>query len=194
MQSNNETRGASEIQIIMSMWHALLRKGHKIIAPNIHLINGESDLISITKAGYVYEYEIKTNVADFQAEFRGKKEKHAGLRGEKTAYKWKYGYTKEKAIELGLAEFREIRVPNYFSFVFPEDMYEKVDVPDYAGIYLHASGYWSRNGIKEVRKPNKVRRQAICTENTLKEISKKLSVRLFDHYIKKYAPQQRYNY
>jgi hypothetical protein len=88
----------------------LTKKGHKYAALRIFYWGTfESDLISITRDGYVIEYEIKTSRSDFLREFKTKESKHKSLR-------------------LGRAE------PNRFFFACPEGLISREEVPDYAGL------------------------------------------------------------
>ena len=62
---------ASESEVQDALWKRVgLQKRHPILTPNGHLWAWESDLISVTKAGYAHEYEIKISRADFLAEQR----------------------------------------------------------------------------------------------------------------------------
>jgi hypothetical protein len=41
-----------------------------VVASNIYLFGNEHDFVRVTKAGYVYSYEIKTSRSDFRAQQR----------------------------------------------------------------------------------------------------------------------------
>jgi hypothetical protein len=102
-----------EIQDRLYVW--LEKKRHNLITPNVFLYHPrESDLISVTKAGMATEYEIKISKSDLTAEFKKKRVKHAIF----SAYS-AYG-------------------PNYFYFVFPAYLWEKIDteLPSYAGVIV----------------------------------------------------------
>ena len=73
---------------------------------------GKADLLSVTRAHMVHEFEIKCSVADFEREFETKDTKHK---------------------RLGRADNRLMSLPNYFWFVTPVGLLEVDDVPDYAG-------------------------------------------------------------
>jgi hypothetical protein len=175
----------SERQIILAVWRLLMQKKHKVIVPNVFLINGESDVLSITKAGYIYEWEVKTSVSDYQAEFRNKKVKHLGLSGveyepEREYSQWlenHYSRFPEKR-----PKPRKIGIPNYFSFVLSREIFEAVSVPDYAGVYLYVC-----NGhnmfIEEKKKPQRVKSERLATEDTYKALAQKMCYRLYDYYI-----------
>lgn len=79
----------------------------------------ESDILSITKAGYVNEFEIKTSLNDFKNEFRKKKRKHKTLEWIITAYRNKMP--------------KHWSIPNYFWFVAPEKLIRLNLIPRHAG-------------------------------------------------------------
>jgi hypothetical protein len=105
------------IQNLLFSW--LVDKKHLFITPNVRLFGRyESDLISVSRSHFIYEYEIKVSRDDFFAEFRRKELKHARL---------------SKPVN-----FKK-RIPNYFNFVFPADLYANWDddpVPEYAGVVV----------------------------------------------------------
>lgn len=78
----------------------------------------ECDCISISKADFIYEYEIKISRADFKKDFS--KIKHTNIINE--------NYTKTKMGETFYL------LPNYFNFVTPRDLIKLEEVPDYAGL------------------------------------------------------------
>ena len=89
---------------------------------NLFVYNWESDYLTITKSGYVYEVEIKISRADFFNDFKHKKEKHI------------------------LFEHKDLTegfdgCPNYFYYAVPENLVKESEVPEYAGlIYLKPYG------------------------------------------------------
>lgn len=65
------TRPKTEGAIQDALYHRVgLGLKHTIVLPNVHFWGWESDLVSVSKAGYAYEYEIKVSRADFLAEKR----------------------------------------------------------------------------------------------------------------------------
>ena len=102
-----------EQQIQNALYHELLHRGHKIIVPNVSwsYLNWEADLISITKADYLNEFEIKISKADFEKDFT--KRKH-------------YWFKKPSGI-------KSHRMPNYFWYVAPIKAIP-ICIPDYAGL------------------------------------------------------------
>lgn len=85
-------------------------KNHIMTVPNCKAMTprGESDLLSVTKALFVHEFEIKRSTTDFLREFETKSRKHRILEN------------KERD-----------GIPNYFWFVAPEGVVE--DIPEYSG-------------------------------------------------------------
>ena len=84
--------------------------------PNFYYHPGfESDMLSITKIGYIHECEIKISLNDFRNEFRKKKRKHTFME----AYK-------NKVPESWC-------LPNYFWFVAPERIIDLNLIPEHAG-------------------------------------------------------------
>ena len=100
----------NEFIIQNALYNHLLFKGHELIIPNIYLSGGawsEADLISVTKAGYISEYEIKISRADFRADF--KKRKHH------------------------LFEKGQFCFQRYFWFATPSGLVKTDEIPKYAG-------------------------------------------------------------
>jgi glycyl-tRNA synthetase alpha subunit len=123
----------TKIQFYLS--RHLMSKGQKIVIPNVDWswLYWEADLISITQALYMYEYEIKISKADFQNDF--KKRKHRSLRG---------GHNNN-------------RIPNYFSYVAPIKAVP-LCIPDYAGlIEVEQVGKYDHNiRFIQVKKPSQI--------------------------------------
>jgi hypothetical protein len=74
---------------------------------------GKADLLSVTRARLVHEFEVKCSVSDFHREFETKDTKHK---------------------RLGRADNRLMSLPNYFWFAVPEGLLSQEDLPDYAGL------------------------------------------------------------
>lgn len=115
----------------------------------------ESDKLLWTKAGYIYEFEIKISRADYKNDFKHKAEKHLLLSSkmpkESEAVQQELfdnllqheqkrypGITKEQ-----LHTYPEnTKLPNFFYYAVPEGMLEPDEVPPYAGlIYITTKKY-----------------------------------------------------
>lgn len=96
----------------------------------------EADLLRITKAGYAEEFEIKISVSDFKADALKGPSEHEKLRMQfvSPAYLEKTGFderTKHQRLAAG-----DARGPCRFSFVVTPDIASKIEVPEWAGLYV----------------------------------------------------------
>jgi len=127
----------------------------------------EMDVMKITKAKFIYEYEVKISKADLLADFRNKADKHE-LMQNKTASK--------KA-----GRWRVLRVPNYFYLCGPPSIFENVEIPKNYGV-IHISEDGS-NYVTIHKRPRRLH-GVKASDDTLMNIMMKLSTRL---YYAKYA-------
>lgn len=123
----------------------------------------ESDKLIWTKAGYIYEFEVKISRADYMNDFRHKVEKHlllnSALPDEKaetrqadlfghlfTQKRKRYPQITMEEVKQRMKPVGE-RMPNYFYYAVPEGMLVADEVPTYAGLlYIH-----EESGISIVR-------------------------------------------
>ena len=118
----------------------------KYLTENLLIYNWESDMLKITKSGYVYEFEIKISKADFKNDFKNKKKKHLILENSQNTNK-----------------------PNYFYYVVPDGLIDENDIPEYAGlIYVHStiignSKQWF--SFEEIKKAPKLHNEKINEES-----------------------------
>lgn len=112
---------AKEIQSIICK--AELRKGN-LVAENVtNFFKGECDVLSLSKAGYTHEFEVKVSRSDFKADFKKRK--------------WR--------------EFdnnKEYNLPNYFTYVCPSGKITVEDLQPYMGLIYIEDGQ-----LVPVRKP-----------------------------------------
>ena len=155
----------------------LLEKSQNRVFPNIYLGKWEADLLEITKAGYLYEYEVKISRHDFKID------------SQKATYH--YGTNIPKSRKYDVLQAGE-RV-NYFSFLVPEGLIDPEEVPEWAGL-IYARGYVDkipvgsdkegeiiyeeRTGIflSTIKKPRRLREEKISPKE-LEEINRKLYYR-----------------
>jgi len=131
----------SEISVQKLLYRFYFRK-HNLLCPNIFLYNWESDFISVTKSGFVNEFEIKSSKQDFLNE-QLKIDKF-NILNESTK------------IESNLQR------PNMFWYVCLDNLLEIKDIPKYAGlISFQKDRYWNLNILQ---KPKKLHKEKI-TEN-----------------------------
>jgi|SRR5690242_12255036 len=88
------------------MWWCLDVKNHFTVEPNTaRIYNWEVDLLSVTKAGFTHEFEVKISKSDYREDFK-KVEKHRLLSG------------------------RSLKGPNYFWYA---TLAFDIEPPEYAG-------------------------------------------------------------
>lgn len=109
----------SEIQTHLYEWCS--DKRHPVTIDNCGACTiGKADLLSVTKARLVHEFEIKCSLGDFRREFEKKDTKHD---------------------RLDRADNRLMSLPNYFWFVSPVGLLDMDDIPSYAGLmYVNEEG------------------------------------------------------
>lgn len=102
------------------------RKGRglfRFAVPNVYFYSWESDFIGVTRSNYIHEFEIKTSLADFNADVN-KKAKHQLLR---MFYK---------------SPSQTHMIPKRFYYAVSGFWVEVSSVPDFAGlIMITPSGY-----------------------------------------------------
>ncbi len=130
----------NEKLIQISLYRDLFN-GSQVIMPNYSPNNWwECDLLSVSKAGFWTEHEIKISVADFNAD----KEKSRQFRyGDKIQNKHL------------LLESKTVDGPNYFYYVVPEELANKIVIPDWAGLKTCVS-YGKRCHINVVKRAPKL--------------------------------------
>jgi len=120
-----------------------INKNHGWCCSNTYNYNWECDFISITRAGYVHEYEIKLSKSDFKADFRNKKLKHEIIgTGSRAPSHWEneiMNWPKQTGYSQGVkAQFvdgrKPCKRPNYFWYVCPQGLIDKDQIPEYAGL------------------------------------------------------------
>jgi hypothetical protein len=92
-------------------------RGHTLAVNNIYMFSwrNESDLVSITGTGYIWEYEVKLSKSDFHADF--KKLRH-----------------QRYELQSNIMQGNRLRKPNRFWYVTPVGLVSADDLPWYAGL------------------------------------------------------------
>ncbi len=117
----------------------------------------ECDVLSISKADYIYEYEIKISRADFKKDFT--KQKHTNILNE--------NYTKTKKGEVIYL------LPNYFNYVTPRGLVSIDEVPEYAGLI-----YINDDQSFEIIKKPKLLHKTKANNEFIRAVSHNLSCKL----------------
>lgn len=95
----------------------------------------ETDVIGINNNQYVFEYEVKRSMADFQGEFRNKKDKHLRLSGEQLEDEYRHGIRIKN----------KIKIPNRYYFACEKDLIPIEKIPKYAGLFYISRFEWAEN-------------------------------------------------
>ena len=103
---------------------------HTPVCENVKYLlhHWEMDVISISKSGMMYEYEVKISRSDFKADLKKSKQSF---------------YTKENLVKAW--------TPNYFAYACPKDLIKLEEIPDYAGLY-----YCENGEVIEMKKPKRI--------------------------------------
>lgn len=106
---------------------------HSPICSNFQTKNlQECDLISVSPAGYLFEFEMKTSVSDFKADFK-KEAKHKRLKLKEGVYYPPKAKSSDQRTEFLLC--------SYFWYVCPACLIRDDMIPEYAGlIWVHYDG------------------------------------------------------
>lgn len=116
---------------------------------NMFLYGWESDYLAFSKAGYIWEAEIKISRQDFLADLKNKTEKHRFLR-------------------LAMKEESPVPVPNHFVYVCPEGVIRPEDIEGlpYAGLLWVSKGGWfsRQTGVPDIHKGKHTFDDATLTE------------------------------
>jgi hypothetical protein len=92
-------------------------KNHEIMVPNSQLFKWESDMVSVTRTGFIHEFEIKVTRADFKQD--AKKERARLLLDP---------------VVKGYFQNYPCSRPNYFHYVVPDGLITANEIPEYAGL------------------------------------------------------------
>jgi len=141
-----------KIQIAIGKMQVL--KHHPIVCENLsHLLNHEMDVMSMSKSGLLYEFEIKVSKSDFKADVK----------------KRKFKFFKD---ETKIDEY----IPNYFSYVCPVGMIDIDEMEDYMGLYY----YGKESGeIWEAKKPKRIHKHLHDKGKILEKVARVNSERQF---------------
>lgn len=180
---------ANEVKDVLTK--NLFAKGHSPIVTNYQGAGlDECDVLSISKAGLVYEYEIKISRNDFRKEFKDKVFKHQRM-AERTMAKNGPGFTTQRGF---VYEEDWVTTANYYSFCVPDGLIKLEEVPEYAGLYYIVPGNENPVCVKPPVKLHNIR----ATPRLLKSISHRLTCMVifgcsFMHYKHKQSKYERHN-
>lgn len=131
----------TECDIQRALCRMASERSRQYIVPNVYLYRWESDLITVTRAGRVDEYEAKVSRSDFGAD-QYKRERHEALQ---------VGARSVPGIGMVLSSR-----PNSFWYAVPDGLIAPAEVPAHAGL-LYVGLEPDRRGWYRVRRvPAKV--------------------------------------
>ena len=167
-----------DIRSIQKAFYNETFQRYEIVAPNIYLDwqFNEMDLLGLRKSGYIDEIEIKLSKSDFLADFKKTvqvKSSYKCIVSERYAYDGYFKKTKHHAIKDGLPHC------NYFSFLMPEDLAKKCEIPEYAGLYLYKIDKFGDGKVREVKTAPLLHKRKI-SDRFKYEIGRKMAYRYWN--------------
>lgn len=152
-----------------------MRRFEWVIPNSYYVWRCEADLLCLTKASYLYEYEIKVTKQDFKNDTNKKVQLTRHYFKEYNIKSPTRTLTQKKMFWLD----EGCLPPNYFSYIVPEGLIEVEDVPEFAGLY-----YINNRGLlREIKKPTQLHSRKVTLEQKYKHC-KKLATRVFSNLIK----------
>lgn len=172
---------------------------HQIAVPNSTLYGWEADMLTVTKAGFVHEYEIKVSRADLLRELKAVREAHEAGRDHWTSRStkcWRHSvlaglleppplYSGQRAKEWH--ERAMMRRPNHFWFVVREGICQPEEIPAYAGLLVVRESVHYRGGplvLHEVRKAKRLHPGKIDMNHVMR-LAGHACYRFWDHVFPK---------
>lgn len=142
--------GLTERRVQHLLYQRFMAGGsHMVAVPNSSLYGWESDMLTVTKAGYVHDYEIKVSRADLLRELRAVREAQEPGRdwwASRSTKCWRHAVLagREELPQFFRSEQRAkewheramMRRPNHFWFVVRDGICEADEIPDYAGLLV----------------------------------------------------------
>lgn len=113
-------------EIQQAICKAEIQKGNLVAENFNYFFTGELDVISVSKSGYVSEYEVKVSRSDFKAD----------------AKKSKWQYFDSLITKL---------IPNYFTYVCPIGLIQETDIKPYMGLI-----WFEDDTLVIIRKPKRI--------------------------------------
>lgn len=137
----SQTQDAGPVVITESvlqreLYHWLQSAGHDLIVPNTSMAFGwESDLVSVTSAGYLCDYEIKVSRADWLRELRAANAVGGYMVKAREIAKWARHEKLSGVSSVGPTNYRgDVNHPSRFWVVAPEGVVADGELPAYAGL------------------------------------------------------------
>lgn len=151
---------------------------YEIVAPNIYLDwkFNEMDIFGLRRSGYVDEVEIKLSKSDFNADFKKTvhiKSQCRCIVSESYSYGGHFKKLKHEALQDGQPHC------NYFSFLLPDELVDKCEIPDYAGLYVFKYDRNGRGYVSEVKAARLLHKRKL-SEQLKYEVGRKMAYRYWN--------------
>lgn len=169
----------TESLVQRELYHWLQGSGHDLIVPNTSMaFCWESDLVSVTSAGYLCDYEIKVSRADWLRELRTASAEHRD-QSSRDWTKWMRHQRLSDLSSYDAVNFRgDVHIPSRFWVVAPEGVVADGELPAYAGLLL-VTPKRDRLLIEKHRKAPMLHRHKASTRD-VRTLAKGLMLRLWD--------------
>jgi hypothetical protein len=143
----------------------------------------EVDFMTISKAGYLTEFEIKQSKSDFKRDFSAKKVKHEWFKGKRDGdllIESQDGRN-QKVVNNFSENFTGIQQsfnmtnykgPNYFYFVCPENTIDAKDIPEYAGLIYVLDNNTKIPSLKFIKKSPLLHKAKVDQERKINILTK----------------------
>lgn len=113
-------------EIQQAICKAEIQKGNLVAENFNYFFTGELDVISVSKSGYVSEFEVKVSRSDFKADAKKRK--------------WQY-----------FESLTSKYIPNYFTYVCPIGLIQEEDIKPYMGLI-----WYEDDTLVIIRKPKRI--------------------------------------
>ena len=187
------------------VWQKWMHNRYTLMAPNVYVSwHNEMDIFGLRKSGFCDEFEIKTSVSDFNADFKKRTTVECAeylqeyeyvpcahpccsrcggtdIRddGTQCGYQAPPRLCKTKNVSKHEALQEGLDIPNYFSFLIPEELESKIEVPDHAGLYaFRPTSYLGK--IYEIKKPPRLHNRRL-SPHLINKIAMKMASRYWDY-------------
>ena len=154
----------TELDIQNCLYREFVKRGHRLIVPNSCVCGWEADLISVTKAGFIHECEIKITASDFRAD--GKKKKFDDI----TAYASGQRKHRQQCLRF---ETTIAQPANFFWYAVPTGLVTVTDLPGFAGL-IYVEDLCRR--VEIVKKAPRLHRDKIA-ERHIEQLTRNLMIR-----------------
>lgn len=143
------TEKITEQKIQDALYIILSQKNHRLIVPNCHPFEWESDMVSVTRAGMVIEYEIKLTRSNFKQDFKKARHYNYLNKAAEILRKNALGETEAEFVDKEVIgpnsttaqaiffKHRYVALPSRFYYVVPKELITVEELPPYAGLMFY---------------------------------------------------------